>query len=129
MLNRRLRPVHPQTQKIVRSLLVGFLAISAGCSAIQGNGDSSTRLLIANQDDTDHAVLVEISEGEDVVYSAGRTIEGESDAELESFNQTGEYQVKITVNGNSTVRTYDFVDGESATTIGVDNEGNVTIGT
>ena len=121
--------VRPRIRKIVLGLVVGFLAISAGCSAVQGNEDSSTRLHIANQDDTNHAVLVEIIKNEDVVYSAGRTIEGESDAELEPFSKTGEYKVVLTVDGHSTVTTYRFMSDESATTIGVNNEGNVTIGT
>jgi len=121
--------VHPRTKKIALSLLVGLLAISAGCSAIQSTDDTSTRLLIANQDNTDHAVLVEITQNEDVVYSAGRTIEAESNAELAQFDQTGEYEVKITVDGNSTVQTYDFTAEDSTTTVGVDNNGNATIGT
>lgn len=64
-----------------------------------------------------------------MVYSAGRTIDGESNAKLKRFNQTGEYQVKLTVDGSSTVETYEFPSDESATTIGINNNGNATIGT
>lgn len=121
--------MRPRSQKIALGLFVGILAISAGCSVIQGAEDPSNRLVLANQDNTNHAVLVEITEGEEVVYSAGRTTEGESDTELEPFDQTGEYEVTVTVDGNSTVMTYNFTNGESTTTIGIDNEESVTIGT
>ena len=122
--------VRPRTQKIVLGLLVCVLAFTAGCSAIQGSESSSaTTPKIANQDDVNHAIVVEILDGESVVYSDGRTVEGESNVDLGSFDGTGEYQVKVTVDGSSTVRTYTFEDGDAVTTIGIDNDGGVTVGT
>lgn len=118
-----------RSQHVVLSLVVCVLAITAGCSALQTSPESTTNLLIANQDNSGHAVVVEIMDGERKVYSDGQTIEAESDAGLTSFNQSGEYEVKVTVDGNSTVLTHDFRESQSITTIGIDNDANVTIGT
>ncbi|MFD1512394.1 hypothetical protein [Halomarina rubra] len=82
-----------------------------------------------NQDNTNHAVVVEINQGGEVVYSDGRTLEPESDSELESFAENGEYQVAVTVDGQTTVQTYTFPSDDSATTIGINNDGSVTIST
>lgn len=120
--------VAPQTRKIALLLaVVGFILL-AGCSAFTTTDDVSTELLIANQDNTDRVVLIEISEGEDVVYSAGRTVDAETNADLEPFNQTGEYQVTLSVDGDSTTTTYEFTADDAVTTIGIDNEGTATIG-
>jgi hypothetical protein len=88
-------------------------------------------LLLVNQDNSDHAVVVEILENSREVYSTGTTIEAESDVELEPFNHTGEYDVKVTVDGESTVISYTFTETDSpeTTSIGIDNNGTVTVGT
>lgn len=84
---------------------------------------------LVNQDDTSHAVVVEITRGEELVYSAGRTLDAESDTQLDAFSKNGEYQVAVTVDGNTTVKTNTFPSDDSATTIGIDNDGQVTIST
>ena len=121
--------MNPPTRKLALCVLVGLLAITAGCSALQGNNTPSNELVLVNQDNTNHAVVVEISQGEEVVYSEGRTLESESDSQLESFTQNGEYKVAVTVDGQTTVKTYTFPSDESATTIGINNDGSVTIST
>ena len=119
----------PPTRKLALSLFIGLLAVSAGCSALQSSNTPSDKLILVNQDNTNHAIVVEISQGEELVYSAGRTLESESDTQLESFAQNGEYQVAVTVDGQTTVKTYTFPSDESTTTIGINNDGNVTIST
>ena len=119
----------PPTRKIALNLLVGLLVVSAGCSAFQNSSTPSNTLYLVNQDDTGHAVVVEVTRGEDLVYSAGRTLDAESDTQLDSFSENGEYQVSVTVDGNTTVKTYTFPSDDSATTIGIDNDGTVTIST
>lgn len=84
---------------------------------------------LVNQDDVSHAIVVEITSGEELVYSAGRTLDAESDTQLDAFGENGEYQVAVTVDGNTTVKTYTFPSNDSATTIGIDNDGQVTIST
>jgi hypothetical protein len=121
-------PVSPPTRKIALLLVVVGFSLLAGCSAFTTTDDASTELLIANQDNTDRAVLIEISEGEDVVYSAGRTIDAETTADLKPFNGTGEYEVTLSVDGDSTTTTYEFTAEDAATTIGIDNDGTATIG-
>lgn len=121
--------VSPPTRKIALSLFVGLLAVSAGCSALQDSKNTSDNLVLVNQDNANHAVVIEISQGEELIYSTGRTLEAESDTHLESFTQNGEFQVAVTVDGKTTVKTYTFPSDDSATTIGVNNDGNVTIGT
>ena len=119
----------PPTRKLALSLLVGLLTISAGCSALQSSNTPSDKLVLVNQDNTSHAVVVEISHGEKLVHSEGRTLEAESSTQLESFTQNGEYQVSVAVDGQTTVKTYTFPNDDSATTIGIENDGNVTIST
>lgn len=123
--------MRPPTRRLALSLLVGILVITAGCSAIQNDSESSTNLLVVNQDETDHAVVVEILQDGREVYATGRTVEAESDVELEPFNHTGEYDVKVTVDGESTVVPYTFTETDSpaTTSIGIDNDGTVTVGT
>ena len=120
-------PVVPDTRKIALLVVAGFI-LRAGRSSFTTTDEASTELLIANRDNTDHAVLIEISEGEDVVYSAGRTVDAETNADLEPFNQIGEYQVTISVDGDSTTTTYEFTADDAVTTIGIDNEGTASIG-
>ncbi|NIC00990.1 hypothetical protein [Halobacterium sp. R2-5] len=119
----------PPTRKIALGFVVALLVVSAGCSAFQNSSTPTDTVRLVNQDDTSHAVVVEISQGEELVYSAGRTLDAESGTQLESFGENGEYQVAVTVDGNTTVRTYTFPSDDSATTIGIDNDGQVTIST
>lgn len=118
----------PPTRKIALTLLVTLFAISAGCSAFQDSNTPTEKLVLVNQDNSDHAVVVEISQGEELVYSEGRTLEAESDIQLEPFTQNGQYQVEVTVDGKTTVETYTFPRDDS-TTIGIDNDESVTIST
>ncbi|MFB6151792.1 MAG: hypothetical protein ABEJ40_08310 [Haloarculaceae archaeon] len=117
----------PSKRSTVLGLFVCFLALSAGCSAIGGGDASETQLTLVNQDDENHAVVVEITDGGELVYSAGRTVESESDLDLAAFDGTGEYRVKTTVDGNSTVATHTFAGDDSVVTVGINNEGTVTI--
>jgi len=112
------------------SALLGVLVLSAGCSGILGDNDTTRELKLVNQDNTDHAVVVEISDDSGLVYSDGRTIEAETDFNLAQFNQTGEFDVKVTVDGNSTAMTHTFQSTDDqihVTTIGIDNDGTVTM--
>lgn len=114
---------------MVLSLFVGLLVATAGCSAFQSSSTPTDTMQLVNQDDVSHAVVVEITRGEELVYSAGRTLEAESSTQLDAFEENGEYEVAVTVDGNTTVTTYTFPSDESATTIGIDNDGQVTIST
>ncbi|WP_254840612.1 hypothetical protein [Natronomonas marina] len=125
--------MQPSTRSVAVSLLLCGLVLTAGCSAIQSNEQSATSLILVNQDDVAHAVVVEIgalADDPDPVYAAGRTVDAESDVDIDPFEETGEYEVKITVDGESTVRTHTF-DGEGSattTTIGIDEDGDATVG-
>jgi len=122
--------VRPSTRKIALSLFVCIIILTAGCSGIQGTESSSTTLIVVNQDDVDHAVVVEIgtlTDDPDPDYTAGRTLDGESDVELEPFEGTGEYEVAVTVDGKTTVLTHTFAPDDDTVSIGIDNQGNVTI--
>lgn len=119
------------TRKILLGLLVGALVFGAGCSGVLSGDEVSHDLLLVNQDETDHAVVVEISDETGVVYSDGRTIDAESDLHLDRFTGTGEYEVKVTVDGDSTTVTRTFESNDDPTritNIGIDNQGTVTVG-
>ena len=119
------------TRKILLGLLVGALVFGAGCSGVLSDDGGSHDLMLINQDATDHAVVVEISDETGLVYSDGRTIDAESDLDLDRFNGTGEYEVKVTVDGNSTTVTRTFESNDDPTritNIGIDNQGAVTVG-
>jgi hypothetical protein len=119
-----------QTRTVALSLLVGTLVLAAGCSGLIGNGDTTTELKLVNQDNTDHAVVVEISNETGLVYSDGRTVEAESDLNLEQFDGTGEFEVRVAVDGDRSERTHTFESDDNSiqvTNVGIDNEGVVTV--
>jgi hypothetical protein len=119
-----------KTHYVVLGLLVGLLIFSAGCTGILSDDDSTRDILLVNQDETDHAVVVEIFDDSRLVYSDGRTIDAESDLDMAQFNRTGEYKVRVSVNGDSTTirHTFEFEDHPvHITNIGINNEGDVTI--
>jgi len=120
--------MRPRIRRFTLCVLVCTLAISAGCSVIATNGDSPTSLAITNQDNTGHAVVVEIADGERLAYSEGRIMEGESSTEIDAFNETGKYHVRVAVDGSTTTKTFTF-EGDDPLTIGIDNSGNVTLST
>ena len=116
-------------RKIVLSLLVGSLVIGAGCAGIPSD-DVDRELLLVNQDNTDHAIVVEIHDGSELVYSDGRTIEAETDTKLARFDQTGEYDVTVAVDGESTTVSHTFEsasDSVEVVNVGIDNDGQVTV--
>lgn len=118
------------TRTVLAALLIGGLVLGAGCSAALNDNEVSHELKLVNQDQTDHAVVVEISDETGLVYSDGRTIDAESDLDLARFNGTGEYEVKVTVDGDSTTVTHTFeADGGPirVTNVGIDNQGAVTV--
>lgn len=122
--------VQNKTRYVVLSLFVSLLLFSAGCIGASVNDDSTRNILLVNQDDTSHAVVVEISDDSGVVYSDGRTVDAESDLNMAQFNRTGEYEVKVTVDGDSTTihHTFQFDDRPiQITNIGIDNEAAVTV--
>ncbi len=115
---------------MLAGLLIGVLVLGAGCSGALSDDEVSHELKLVNQDGTDHAVVVEISNETGVVYSDGRTIDAESDLDLARFDGTGEYEVKVTVDGDSTAVTHTFeADGGPirVTNVGIDNRGTVTV--
>jgi len=115
---------------IVVSVLLGILVLSAGCSGILSEPETTRELKLVNQDNVDHAVVVEISDDSGLVYSEGRTIEAETDFNLAQFSQTGEFDVKVSVDGNTTSLTHTFQptdDQIHVTNIGIANDGTVTI--
>jgi hypothetical protein len=119
-----------KTRKIVLGLLVGSLVIGAGCAGILPDDDVDRELLLVNQDNTDHAVVVEIHDGSKLVYSDGRTIDAETDTNLAQFNQTGEYDVTVAVDGESTTVSHTFesaTDSVEVANIGIDNDGQITV--
>jgi hypothetical protein len=112
------------------SAILVVLVFTAGCSGILDDNDTTRELKLVNQDNADHAVVVEISDKTGLVYSDGRTIGAESDFNLKQFNQTGEFDVKVTVDGDSTTETHTFQPTDHpvhTTTIGIANDGTVTI--
>lgn len=118
------------TRKVVIGLLLGLLVVSAGCAGLFGGEDTTRDLKLVNQDETDHAVVVEISEQGSLIYSDGRTIGAESDVDLAQFNQSGTFEMTISVDGNSTTLSHTFEpdsDPTVVTNIGIDNQGQVTV--
>lgn len=118
------------TRTVLAGLLIGVLVLGAGCSGALSDDEVSHELKLVNQDETDHAVVVEVSDETGVVYSDGRTIDAESDLDLARFDGTGEYEVRVTVDGESTAVTHTFEsDGGPirVTNIGIDNQGAVTV--
>lgn len=113
---------------VALSVFVALLLALAGCSALTGAEDTTANLLVANQDGAAHAVVVEIMDGGAEVYAAGRTVDAESDVDLRPFDRSGTYDVKVTVDGTTTVVAHEFERGQSTTTIGIGNEGSVTVG-
>jgi len=122
--------VHHSARTIALGLVVGLLVLGAGCSGAPSGDESARDLKLVNQDGTEHAVVVEISDETGLVYSDGRTIDAESEVDLDRFDGTGEYEVTVTVDGDSTSVTHTFEsDGDSieVTNIGIDNQGTVTV--
>jgi hypothetical protein len=112
------------------SLLVGVLIVGTGCVGTLGEDDVTRDIIVVNQDRTSHAVVVEISDDSGVVYSDGRTLDAESDLKMAQFNRTGEYEVAVTVDGNTTVTRHTFESKDrpiQAVNIGIDNQGTVTV--
>lgn len=122
--------VHLPTRRAAVSLLVGVLLLTAGCSALQDETQPSSDVLLVNNDETDHAVVVEIaqlSDSPDPAYATGRTLDTDSQVNLEPFTETGEYAVTVTVDGTTTELTHTFDRDNSVVNIGIDNEGEVSI--
>ncbi|MEF8894297.1 hypothetical protein [Halodesulfurarchaeum sp.] len=118
------------TRKVAIGLLFGLLVVSAGCSGLFADEATTSELLVVNQDETDHSVVVEIVEDGNLVYSDGRTLGAESQLNMARFNRTGEFEMKITVDGNSTTLSHTFgedSDPPDVTNIGIDNDGKVTV--
>ena len=115
-----------RVRRVTLAVFVGLLVAVAGCSAF--GGGSTTNVLLVNNDGTAHNVTVEITEGGEEIYSAETAVDAETDAELSAFEQTGEYTVTVTVDGNATEKTYTFEDGDDTVSIGIANDASVTVG-
>lgn len=118
------------TRTIVLSLLLGLLVIGAGCTGILDDGDKTRDIRLVNQDNTAHAVVVEISDDSGLVYSDGRTIDAETGLDLARFDQTGEFEVTVAVDGNVSTIQHTFEpddDPVTITTIGIDNQGTASV--
>ena len=118
--------MNSRTRQVVLAALVALLVAGAGCSAL--NGGTTTNLLLVNNDNTDHDVTVEISQDGDQKYSTEKSLPAESQADLSTFEGSGEYTVAVTVDGNTTERTYEFSSDDETVSIGVDNDAVVTVG-
>lgn len=118
-MNRRLR-------QVVGVALVGLLVASSGCSAF--NGGTTTNLLLVNNDDTEHDIAVEIVQDGEAQYSAEKSLPAESQADLSTFEGSGEYIVAVTVDGDTTERTYEFSSDDDTLSIGVQNDASVIVG-
>lgn len=105
--------------------VVGLLVATAGCGML--GGGSQSNLLLVNNDETSHDVAVEIVDGDDTVYTAETSVDGETDTELSSFGESGEYTVLVTVDERETQLSYDF-ESDGTVSIGIDNDGNVFMG-
>ena len=124
--------MQPSTRSVAANLLLCGLFLTAGCSG-SGADDSRTRPNVVDQGGTGHAVVVEmgaLADDPDPVCSASRTVDAESDVELPSFEEAGEYEMTVAVDGESATLTHIFEneDGYTATTIGIDDDGAVTVG-
>lgn len=122
--------MNPNLRTLAVGLLLAVLIVGAGCAGVLSDDDSARELKLVNQDQTDHAVVVEIARNGNLIYSDGRTVAAESQQNLGPFNQTGEFTVTVTVDGNSTTTTHTFepdADSVTITNIGIDNQGQVTV--
>ncbi|WP_435097210.1 hypothetical protein [Halorubrum sp. N11] len=128
---RKAHRVNHRTRLAVLGLLVGALAFGAGCTGILSEDDVTRDVIVVNQDSTNHAVVVEISDDSGLVYSDERTLDAESDLKMVQFNQTGEYEVAVTVDGDTTTTTRHTFESKDrpiqAINIGIDNQGTVTV--
>lgn len=118
--------MHERPHRFALALLLGLLVASAGCSAIDG-GDDATQIRLVDQDNDDNVVLVEILDGQSVVFSAGRTTDGETGADLGVVNLSGEFTVRVTVDGESTEVTRQLPDDDATITIGLHDDKPVSI--
>lgn len=119
-----------QTRRLLLGLFVSALVVTAGCGALGNSADSTSTLKLVNQDSVEHSVVVEISPRSDVNnidYTDGRIVKGESDVDLATFDGTGEYQVIVSVDGETTVLVHTFESGDEVINIGIDNDGEVSI--
>ena len=115
-----------RTRQVVLVALVGLLVAGAGCSAL--SGETTTNLLLVNNDDAQHDITVEIAQDGETEYSTEKTLPAESQADLSTFEGSGEYTVAVTVDGNTTERTYEFSSGDETVSIGVQNDASVIVG-
>lgn len=124
--------MQPSRRSATASILLCVMLLTAGCGAILGDAGTATSIHVVNQDNVEHAVVVEIAALADdptPAYAAGRTLDAESDVELDPFEETGEYELTVTVDGDSTVHTHEFTGETPASlSIDIDNAGTVTVG-
>lgn len=121
--------MRPPTRRLALTALACLLLLVAGCAAPGGgSGDADTGLLVANQDAADHAVVVEVYDDAREVYDDGTTVDGESTVELDAVGETGTFEVRVTVDGETTTLSYEFTDDDRKTTIGIADDGTVTVG-
>jgi len=107
------------------------LVAASGCSALGLGGSSGTTILLVNDDNEAHdSVTVEVVDGEDgeELFSAEASPDAETDVELGTVSETGEYTLLVTVDGRTARMSYEFTEGDDTVSIGIDNDGNVFVG-
>lgn len=124
--------VNYSTRLGVLSLLIDTLPFAAGCLRILGEDDSprGVNRIVVNQETTYHPVVVETRDDSGVVYSDGQTHDAESDLTMTQFNQTGEYEVGVTVDRNTTTIRHTFRSKDRlipVINIGIDTQGTMTV--
>ncbi|AHG05286.1 hypothetical protein HALDL1_10470 [Halobacterium sp. DL1] len=118
-MNRRFR-------QVALAALLAVLVASAGCSAF--GGGATTNLLLVNNDETQHDVTVEIVQDGEAQYTSEKTLPAEAQADLLTFEGSGEYTVAVTVDGTTTEQTHEFSSDDDTLSIGVQNDGSVIVG-
>jgi len=101
------------------------LAALAGCGAFASSPE--TDLLFVNNDETNHDVTVAVVDDGDVVFEEQQSVEPETDNEFGTVQVSGEYTIRVTVDGEVTERTHEFGDGGTLS-LGVQNDGSVIVG-
>ncbi|WP_232702016.1 hypothetical protein [Halobacterium wangiae] len=113
-------------RRVALGVLLALLVASAGCNAFDDG--PATNLLLVNNDDQRHDVRVEVLQDGETQYTSEKTLPAESQADLSSFEGSGEYTVAVTVDGTTTGRTHEFGSDDETLSIGVQNDGSVIVG-
>ena len=119
-------------RRVATLAAVVALVAASGCSALGLGGSSGTTILLVNDDDEAHEdVTVEVVDGDaedgEQLFRADASPDAETDVELGSLSETGEYTLLVTVDDRTSRMTYEFVEGDDTVSIGIDDDGNVFV--